>query len=149
MKLYLAGPLFTAAERGHLEQLARRLELVGHDCFVPHLRELDSLDSKTVYSIDSAGLREAEVLVAWLDGPMVDDGTACEIGIFSELVRANPDRHKGIVGLATDWRLSRRRDAGMRDGGINLFVVGAIHEHGQIVWSLDEAETALRDWSAE
>ena len=39
------------------------------------------------------------------------DGTACEIGIFSELVRTDPTRHRGIVGLSMDWRVWRQRDA--------------------------------------
>ena len=44
--------------------------------------------SSYVYRIDTEGLRSANALVAWLDGPMVDDGTACEIGMFAELVRS-------------------------------------------------------------
>jgi hypothetical protein len=97
--------------------------------------------------VDSAGLRESEAVVAWLDGPVVDDGTACENGNFAELVRTDPNSNRGIVGLATEWRYWRRRDQGMADGGINFFVGGAILEYGQLVWSIDELEQTLHQWS--
>ena len=146
MKLYVAGPLFTPGERQFLDGLADRLEAAGHECFVPHRETIESFDSATIFEVDSAGLHGAEAVVAWLDGPMVDDGTACEIGIFSELCRTRPDRYRGIIGLATDWRVWRRRDAGVSDGSINFFVAGAILKHGQLVWSIDEVEAALTAW---
>jgi Nucleoside 2-deoxyribosyltransferase len=148
MKLYLAGPMFTPAERDHIDALADRLDAAGHDCFVPHRQKFTPLDPETVFAVDSAGLRDAEAVVAWLDGPMVDDGTACEIGIFTELVRNDPERHRGIIGLATDWRIWRSREAGAADHGINFFVGGAILEHGLLAWSIDEVEDTLREWAA-
>lgn len=147
MKLYLAGPMFTPAERTYLDGLADRLEKEGYECFVPHRQLIEPLDAPTVFAVDSAGLRASDAMVAWLDGPIIDDGTACEIGIFSELVRTAPERYRGIVGLATDWRAWRRRDRGMSDGGINLFVGGAILEYGRLAWSIDEAVEVLRRWS--
>ena len=148
MKLYVAGPLFTQAERIFLEGLADRLTAAGHECFVPHLQAVEPYDAETIFAVDSAGLHGAEALVAWLDGPMIDDGTACEIGIFSELVRTRPDRYRGIVGLATDWRIDRRRAAGMHDGGINFFVGGAILRHGRVCWTLDEVIDTLSAWDS-
>jgi hypothetical protein len=75
---------------------------------------------------------------------MVDDGTAAEIGAFAELARLDGDVHLGIVGLVTDLRLARRRDAAVGDG-MNLFVVGAIESCGRICWSVDDAVDALRE----
>ncbi len=147
MKLYLAGPMFTPAERDHLEALADRLEAAGHECFVPHRQKFAPLDAVTVFAVDGEGLRQADVVVAWLDGPMVDDGTACEIGIFTELVRNDPGRYRGIVGLATDWRIWRSRDAGAAGSGVNFFVGGAIETYGTLVWSIEEVEATLREWS--
>src|SRR6476659_9563235 len=57
------------------------------------------------------GLRSSNALVAWLDGTAVDDGTACEIGMFAQLVACGDPRYVGIVGIATDLRLERRRGA--------------------------------------
>jgi hypothetical protein len=49
------------------------------------------------------------------------------------------------VGLATDLRAERRREA-WDHGGINLFVAGAIRRAGRICWSLDEAVEQLVAW---
>jgi nucleoside 2-deoxyribosyltransferase len=146
VRLYLAGPLFTSAERDFLEQFAARLTAAGHECFVPHTKTFDTLDAPTVFAVDSAGLRGAQVMVAWLDGPSIDDGTACEIGIFSELVAREPDTYRGIIGLAMDWRLERRRSAGMTEGGLNFFVAGAVLAYGRIVWTIDDVIATLHDW---
>ena len=50
---------------------------------------------------------------------MVDDGTACEIGIFYALMQSDPTK-KGIVGLLTDLRST----LGHEGHGLNLFVAG-------------------------
>lgn len=147
MKIYVAGPLFNPGERGFVDELADRLDAAGHDCFVPHRQQFEPMDSSTIFAVDSAGVHGAEAMVAWLDGPMVDDGTACEIGIFSELVRTDPAHHRGIVGLSMDWRVWRQRDAGLIDGSINYFVTGAIERSGSIVWSVDEVIAVLGRWA--
>ena len=146
MRIYLAGPLFTEAERDWLDRLARRLRDDGFDCFVPH-EHFDALAELTpaeVFRVDAGGVRSANVLVAWLDGPVVDDGTACEIGMFAELVAGGDPRYRGIVGIVTDLRLQRRRGNAVGDG-MNLFVIGAIEQVGRVCWSVDEAVEALRE----
>lgn len=147
MQIYLAGPLFSDAERTWLDGLAATLRAEGFDCFVPHenFPELTDVTVDLVYRTDTEGLRSANALVAWLDGPMVDDGTACEIGMFAELVRSDGDSHRGIIGITTDIRLARRRAQDVVGGGMNLFVGGAIESCGRIVHSVDEAVAALRD----
>jgi nucleoside 2-deoxyribosyltransferase-like protein len=147
LRLYVAGPLFSEAERAWLDLLAARLRIEGFDCFVPHehFPELADVTVDEVYRIDTEGLRSANALVAWLDGPMVDDGTACEIGMFAELVRGAPEHHRGIVAIATDLRLERRRDEGVVGGGMNLFVAGAIESCGTIVHGVDDVVAALRE----
>ena len=147
MRLYIAGPMFTDGERSTAATLARRLEERGHECFVPHEQVFEPLDAPTIFAVDAEGIRNADALVAILDGPVIDDGTACEIGMFVELIRLRPDRHRGIVGLATDWRLTRLRDAGDADGGLNYFVAGAVMEYGRIVWDVDDVVTTLDEWT--
>lgn len=146
MQIYLAGPMFTESERDAVAAIARRLRAEGHTVFVPHEQTFEPLDAPTVFAVDIAGVRSAEAVVAILDGPLIDDGTACEIGIFAELIHTQPDRHRCIIGLATDWRTSRRRDSGMTDGGLNFFVAGAIMQYGRLVWSADELVAALSEW---
>jgi hypothetical protein len=145
MQVYVAGPLFSEAERSWLDALASRLRAEGIDCFVPHenFPELADVTLEEVFRIDTEGLRSSNALVAWLDGPIVDDGTACEIGMFAELVRSGGDHYRGIVAVATDLRLERRRQASVVGGGMNLFVGGAIASCGTIVHTVDEIVTAL------
>ena len=145
MRLYVAGPLFSEAERTWLDDLAARLRAEGFDCFVPHenFPQLANVTVEDVYRVDTDGLRAANALVAWLDGPMIDDGTACEIGMFAELVRSGGAHYRGIVAIATDLRLQRRRERGVVGGGMNLFVGGAIESCGAIVHTVDEAIAAL------
>jgi nucleoside 2-deoxyribosyltransferase len=144
MRVYLAGPIFTHAERAWLDRLAHRVRDGGLECFAPHehLGEAADTTPAAVYRLDSGALRDSGALLAWLDGPIVDDGTAAEIGAFAELVHADPARYRGIVGLVTDLRLERRRGRALGDG-INLFLAGAIEASGKICWSTDEAIAAL------
>jgi nucleoside 2-deoxyribosyltransferase-like protein len=139
--------LFSEAERSWLDMLAARLRKEGFECFVPHehFPELADVTVEEVYRVDTEGLRSADALVAWLDGAMVDDGTACEIGMFAELMRRESDRYRGIVGIATDLRLERRRRQDVVGGGMNLFVGGAIESCGKIVHAVDEVVAALRE----
>ena len=146
MRIYVAGPLFSQAERDWLDVLAARLRAEGLDPFVPHehFPQLADVTVEQVYRIDTAGIRGANALVAWLDGPIVDDGTACEIGMFAELCRAGGVHYRGIIAITTDIRLARRRAVNVVGGGMNLFVAGAIESCGRICHSVDEAVAALR-----
>jgi hypothetical protein len=146
LQIYVAGPLFSQAERDWLDVLAARLRQEALDPFVPH-EHFDALAELTpdeVYRVDGDGLRSSNALLAWLDGPMIDDGTAAEIGAFAELVRSGDPRYRGIVGLVTDLRLERRRGNATGDG-MNLFVIGAIRSAGSVCWSVDEAVAALHE----
>ena len=147
VRLYIAGPLFSEAERAWLDGLAARLRAEGFDCFLPHeqFRELADVTVERVYQIDTDGLRSADALVAWLDGPSVDDGTACEIGMFAELVQRKGEQYRGIVAIATDLRLERRRRQDVLGDGMNLFLVGAITSCGTIVNNVDDLVASLRE----
>jgi hypothetical protein len=148
MRIYLAGPLFTPYERGYIDGCAARLRAAGFDVFVPHESEL-SLDSTVtagrIFEKDWAALSEANAILAILDGPMIDDGTACEIGIFYGLMRSDPAK-RGIVGLVTDLRATRDSGREGEASGLNLFVVGCIEAAGTIATSLDAAQAVLDGW---
>ena len=147
VRLYLAGPLFSEAERAWLDTLAARLRAESFDCFVPHehFPEQADVTVERVFQVDTDGLRSADALVAWLDGPGVDDGTACEIGMFAELARRDSRRYRGIVAIATDLRLERRRQQDVLGDGMNLFLVGAITSCGTIVHDVDDLVASLRE----
>ncbi|MGE5273213.1 MAG: nucleoside 2-deoxyribosyltransferase [Verrucomicrobiota bacterium] len=148
MRVYFAGPLFTPYERGFIDECAAHLRAAGFDVFVPHEHELaldGTVTATQIFAKDCAGLSEANAVLALLDGPSIDDGTACEIGIFSALMQGDPEK-KGIVGLATDLRASRDSSREGEVRGLNLFVVGCIEAAGTIVTSLDEAQAVLESW---
>ena len=150
MKVYFAGPLFTPYERAFIDECVVQLRAAGFDVFVPHenVLALDStVTAELVFAMDLAALSEANAVLAILDGPEIDDGTACEIGMFYGLMRSDPAK-KGIVGLVTDLR--RLRDS-ERDGqarGLNLFVAGCIDAAGTICTSLDDAQAVLESLRA-
>jgi nucleoside 2-deoxyribosyltransferase len=144
LRVYFAGPLFTPYERSFIDDCAARLRAEGIDVFVPHENVLAERDTtaEAVFAKDLDGLRSADAVVAVLDGPMVDDGTACEIGLFWALMHADGAK-KGIIGLLTDLRGTVRSEG----HGLNLFVEGCIEDAGVIVESLEEVVATLRSWN--
>jgi nucleoside 2-deoxyribosyltransferase len=143
VRVYLAGPLFTPYERSFIDECARRLRADGIEVFVPHENVLATGDTAaaTIFGKDWEGLADADAVVAVLDGPMVDDGTACEIGIFYALMQSDSSK-KGIVGLLTDLRGTLRHEG----HGLNLFVLGCVEAAGKVCNSMDEVATALAGW---
>jgi nucleoside 2-deoxyribosyltransferase len=141
MRIYFAGPLFTPYERSYIDSCAERLRAEGFEVFVPHEHELATgadVTPEWIFAKDRPGIEGANAMLAILDGPSVDDGTACEVGMFHALMQSDPSK-KGIVGLLTDIRATRGEGA-----GVNLFVQGVIADAGAIVGSIDEAIEALR-----
>jgi len=145
MRVYLAGSIFTPYERAFLDDCASRLRTEGFDVFVPHEHELALVDATpaAVFAVDAGGVESADAVLAVLDGPSVDDGTACEIGLFHGLKQRDPER-KGVVGLLTDLRAERRGEF-----ATNLFVRGCIEAGGgAVVGSLDDAVAILQGWES-
>jgi nucleoside 2-deoxyribosyltransferase len=145
MRIYLAGSIFTPYERAFLDDCASRLRGEGFDVFVPHEQGLVGLDATpaAVFAMDAGGVESADAVLAVLDGPAVDDGTACEIGLFHGLKQRDPER-KGVVGLLTDLRAERRGEF-----ATNLFVRGCIEAGGgAVVNSLDDALAILHGWES-
>ncbi len=99
MRVYLAGPLFTQAEQDFNRKVRDFLVAQGHSVFVPQ-------DEVVVPEVNQAidvrqqcirGLDSCEIVVAILDGPDVDSGTAFECGYAYA-------KGKKIFGLRTDFR---------------------------------------------
>jgi hypothetical protein len=140
VRIYLAGPLFTPYERAYLDECAARLRAERFDVFVPHEHALalGNPSAAEIFAKDMEGLTGAEAVLAVVDGSQVDDGTACEIGLFYALMQSDRSK-KGIVGLLTDLRALRLEEG----HGLNLFVEGCVEAVGEIVESIDEAAAAL------
>lgn len=107
MRVYLAGPLFTLAERrfmAHLRDLAGALPGViaawPGDFFADQdLAALGPGAKEHIFRGCQAGLDASDLVAAVLDGPQVDDGTAWEVGYA--YARGIP-----VWGLRTDFRMA-------------------------------------------
>jgi nucleoside 2-deoxyribosyltransferase len=96
MRVYFAAPLFTTAERIWNAEVARGLRAAGHDVFLPQEQE-PGLDAAGIFATDVGGIDGADGLVAVMDGPDPDSGTAWEVGYAY-------GRGKPIVLVRTDIR---------------------------------------------
>jgi nucleoside 2-deoxyribosyltransferase len=96
MRLYLAGPLFTAAEREFNDRLAALLRKAGYEVFLPQEREQRDKSAREIFLSDVEGVDWADVVVANMDGPDPDSGTCWECGYAY--------RKKPIVVYRTDFR---------------------------------------------
>ena len=101
--------------------------------------------AKAVFDNDFDAIAASNAILAVINGPEVDDGTACEIGIFYTLMQRDPTK-RGIVALHEDWRTLDDPGEGK---GLNSFVRGCLQKAGVICYTLDDAVAQLRDWQAE
>jgi nucleoside 2-deoxyribosyltransferase len=113
MKLYLAGPLFTQAEQYWLGDLKAKIEALSakagkeidvvwpYELVSPEDLEKWGVNSKhKIFALCEKHLKETDVLIALLDGPLVDDGTSWEIGYFYSIRK----KSQPILGIRTDFR---------------------------------------------
>lgn len=105
--VYIAGPLFTPAERSLLEELAGAIEAAGFGTYLPHrdggLAAADRRNTRAFYEADIRALDACSAIVAVLNGADVDSGTAFEIGYG--VARGLP-----VLGLYDDVRVSGAHD---------------------------------------
>ena len=142
--LYLAGPMFTAAEEAHNLRLAAKLRDHGFAVFCPNESEPNSDKTRTditprlIYDVDIEAVESCNVLICQVSE---DSGTNWEAGYMNCLSRrVDPGRYYGVIGLATDIRL-RTPPPGAPRGGepdlhINALVIGGLQ--GSLGVYLDE-----------
>ena len=101
MKVFLAAPLFSEAEREFNSKIAKRLRENGFEVWLaqetPFIQQGNHKEKKKIYEGDILALKTSDVLAAVLDGVQVDAGVAYEMGYATAL-------GKPIVGLKTDYR---------------------------------------------
>jgi len=97
MKIYLAGPLFTTAEREFNTRLAQILRGAGHEVFLPQEQEARDSPARAIFETDVQAIDAADAVVASMDGPDPDSGTSWECGYAYA-------RKKPIVLFRTDFR---------------------------------------------
>jgi|SRR5580704_12483583 nucleoside 2-deoxyribosyltransferase len=97
MNIYLAGPLFSTAERDFNARLAEQLRDNKHEVWLPQEFEQATMTPKQIFDADVRGIDWADVVVANMDGPDPDSGTCWECGYaFGK---------KPIVVFRTDFRV--------------------------------------------
>jgi nucleoside 2-deoxyribosyltransferase len=117
MMIYLAGPVFTLAERRFNEELAGELERLcpSLQVFLPQRYDKEFQNepnpSPRMFACLMGALDGCDVVVAVLDGPDADSGTSFETGYAHA-------RGKRVIGVRTDFR-------GGEDHGLNLMLSNA------------------------
>ena len=107
LRVYLAAPFFSEAEREFNSRLLHELEC-HWDVFYPYrdgirMAELiaEGVDlvtaAKRVWLCDADRVRDSDVILAVLDGRVPDEGVCVELGLASGM-------GKFVVGLYTDAR---------------------------------------------
>ncbi len=128
MQIYLAGPLFTQAERAWNLGLADLPRRAGYSVFLPQteVEAIANLDAATIFRVDLDGARSADVVVAVVDGADADSGTSFEVGLAYAL--GIP-----IVLVRSDFRSGGDALPGQKLDSVNLM--------------LSEAATGLVAWT--
>lgn len=116
-KVYFAAPLFTQGEWRWNARLVGALRQAGYEVIAPQEAAVQvlgkgALDSAKLFRSNVAAIESCSLVVAVLDGPDPDSGTAWECGYAHKIGRP-------IVGIRTDLR------AGGDDpkGSVNLMLI--------------------------
>ena len=116
----MAGPLFTTAERNHNEEMADLLSraLPGVEIVLPQNRAAQFMpDLRAVTEDCLRQIREADLVVACLDGPDADSGTCVEVGYAMAL-------GVKVIGYRSDFR-------GSEVGGVNAMLYYGVSDFVQ------------------
>jgi len=107
-RIYVAGPLFSEAEKQYNEHLSKCLEDMGFETFLPQrdgyeLSELlangdsESFAMGKIFKRDISEIQKSDIVVFVMDGRVPDDGACVEIGYAYAM-------GKECIGLKTDPR---------------------------------------------
>lgn len=103
MRIYLAGPLFSTAEREFNAHLAQLLRRGGHEVWLPQEHEDRRRTAAEIFRDDVAGIDSVDVVVANMDGSDPDSGTCWECGYAY-------GTKKRVVLFRTDFRAGDAAD---------------------------------------
>jgi nucleoside 2-deoxyribosyltransferase len=142
--VYIAGPLFSEAERAFLEKIVNTLAQASgldphNDFFLPHRdgEELGKGPTRNhIFDLDMRHVDSAEIIVALLDGQDVDSGTCIELGYAYA-------KGKKILGLLTDFRSYCTNDH--EPHRPNLMVWGTCAKGNTLFHNLDDLSRAFKE----
>ena len=114
MQLYLAGALFSIAEKKFNLEFAEALKKLNGSLHItlPQIQGQEAVGKpnfeQLIFDYCKDELMKADVIVALLEGPDTDSGTCIELG-FAYILK------KKIIGIRTDFR-------GSETEGLNIMV---------------------------
>lgn len=105
MRIFLAAPLFSEAERDFNSKVATTLRKEGFEVWLAQehkfVEDHSNKEKRAIFSEDLDALKKSDLILAVLDGVDVDSGVSFEMG-FGHATG------KPIVGLKTDHRVFSR-----------------------------------------
>lgn len=153
MKIYFASPLFTEMELTFNQALVEKIRQTYPEVevFLPQEQgEINDkhayADSKMIAKLDTQAVLESDLLIAILDGQVIDPGVASEIGVAYQA---------GIptLGLYSDSRQlgadNQQKIEALKEVGesqfayVNLYTIGLIKLNGKVVSSSQEVLEAI------
>lgn len=143
--VYVAGPLFSDAERKYLEKMVKALaESAGLDAqkdfFLPH-RDGGELGKgpkrNDIFDLDISQVNSADIIVALLDGQDSDSGTCIELGYANA-------KGKKIFGILTDFRSYNTLD--IEPHRPNLMIWGVCEKGATLFHTLDDLSKSFKDY---
>ncbi|MDR2696506.1 MAG: nucleoside 2-deoxyribosyltransferase [Deltaproteobacteria bacterium] len=131
--IYQAGPLFSEAEQTFHRALSARLREAGHTVIWPgdllteaQIEAAGPHAPKLIFTTCHNAIDRCSCMVALLDGPQVDDGTAWEIGYA--YARGIP-----VYGLRTDGRRAGETPHSRVNSMIQGCLAGFARSAGELV----------------
>lgn len=154
-KLYFASPLFTEMELAFNAKLAEEIRqaIPTLEVFLP--QEQMGINDKNAYAnskmiaqLDTEALLSSDVLLAILDGQIIDPGVASEIGVAYQagipvLALYTDSRQQGATN---QQKLTALQEIGESQFSyVNLYTVGLIKLNGRIVNRSQDIPNALKE----
>jgi nucleoside 2-deoxyribosyltransferase len=117
MKLYLAAPMYTQAERSWNQQLAASLSAAGHDVFLPQeaIRTHGAMDADAVFRLCVDAISPVDAVISVTDGPDADSATSFKCGLAYAL-------GKPIIAVRTDFRSGSSPLPKQKLAAVNVFL---------------------------
>jgi len=140
--IYLAGPLFTEAERDwHIKtkiflldkaaEKGKKVKVIWPYELIT-LSEIESLGSSArseIFKRCKEELDNINLMIALLDGTQVDDGTAWEIGYFYGIRSPNSK----IIGIRTDFRRAGESENAIVNAMIEMACDDIVHNRNDLL----------------
>lgn len=161
--IYFGAGLFTQADRDFNGRVVERIRKVKlGEVYLPQSNSAinekkNYANSIQIFEGDNEYLRNSDILIAVLDGDVVDAGLACEVGYFARMCETD-NKPRMIIGLLTDIRqgnVTNEKIEALEELAespflyVNTYVTGAIKSNGTIVDSVPELIDEIARFNVE